>query len=77
MKLLKSFWEGWKKVAKIIGNFQAQVLFTIFYFTIILPVGIGVRFFSDPLNTSGKNKKTNFNTWEHPAEDVAMARKPY
>jgi len=77
MNLLKSFWKKWLKIAKVIGNFQAQVLFTIFYFLVLFPVGIGMRLFSDPLTLKKRKKKTNFNDWEHPDEDVILASKPY
>lgn len=77
MKLLKYLWARWLKIGKAIGNFQAQVIFTIFYFLVMFPVGIGIRFFSDPLTLKKKKKKTNFNEWEHPEEDVLLASKPY
>lgn len=47
--MLKRFWEGWKKVGQWIGDFLARVVLTLFYFTIFLPFGLGVRLFSDPL----------------------------
>jgi len=49
MATLKRIWEGWKRVSHAIGNFQARVLLTILYFTVVLPFSIGVRLFSDPL----------------------------
>ncbi len=77
MKLLKIIWKRWLVIGKAIGNFQAQVLFTIFYFLVLFPVGIGVRLFSDPLKLKKKKKTSNFDVWEHPDEDVFLARKPY
>jgi hypothetical protein len=77
MKLLKAAWSGWMKIARVIGNFQAQVLFTVFYFIILFPVGLGIRFFSDPLNLKTKKMTSNFVNWEHPQEDTSAARKPY
>ncbi len=79
MKLLKSIWNKWLKVARIIGNFQAQVLFSLFYLTLLAIVGIALRIFSDPLDIkkSSKSRKTNFKKWEHPHEDINQARKQY
>ncbi len=77
MKLLKSAWKKWLSFAHIIGNFQAQVLFTVFYFIVLSVVGLILRYFSDPLNIKPKNRKSNFNEWEHPEESLEMARKPY
>jgi len=48
-KTLKRAWEGWKRIAHKIGNFQARVLLTIFYGVLVLPFGLAARLFSDPL----------------------------
>ena len=77
MNLLVKLWKKWLKIARIIGNFQAQVLFTIFYFLILFPVGIKIRFSADPLNLKGIEKKSSYNSWVHPEEDLKMSRKPY
>lgn len=49
MATLKRIWEGWKRVSRAIGTFQGRVLLTILYATVVLPFGIGVSLFSDPL----------------------------
>jgi hypothetical protein len=46
---LKVIWEKWKRVSRAIGTFQGRVLLTILYVTVVLPFGIGVSLFSDPL----------------------------
>jgi len=43
------FWQGWKRIAKKIGEFQARVLLAVFYFTIFCPFALAVRWGSDPL----------------------------
>ncbi|HVZ67610.1 MAG TPA: hypothetical protein VG917_05125 [Patescibacteria group bacterium] len=78
MNLLKKIWSTWLKVGKKIGNFQAQVLFTIFYFLVLFPVGLAIGIFSDSLNIKQKKKtKSNFDKWDHPEEDIYLANKPY
>lgn len=70
---LKALWEGWKRIAHIIGNFQARVLLTILYAILVLPFGVIVRLFSDPLRI--KHRPAG---WiEHPQEsqDMVWARK--
>jgi hypothetical protein len=47
--LIKDFWHGWKDFGQFMGNWLARVVLTIFYFTILVPFGLGVRLFSDPL----------------------------
>ena len=47
--MLKRMWQAWKRIAHRIGNFQARVLLTVFYAILVLPFGVVVRLFSDPL----------------------------
>ena len=47
--LMKKLWEKWKEFSLIIGSFMSRLILSIIYFTLILPYGLGVRFFSDPL----------------------------
>jgi hypothetical protein len=72
-KAIKRLWEGWKKIAHIIGNFQARVLLTIFYAVLVLPFGVAARLFSDPLRI----KKRPTQWLDHPDEaaDLQWARK--
>jgi hypothetical protein len=46
---LRRLWEGWKRVAKRIGDVQARLLMTVFYFVCLAPFGFAVRWGSDPL----------------------------
>ena len=46
---LRHIWEAWKDVAHKIGNFQARVVLTILYGVLVLPFGLMVRWFADPL----------------------------
>ena len=47
--VLRRLWEGWKRVGRKIGDFQARVLLTIFYFVILAPFAVVVRLTADPL----------------------------
>jgi hypothetical protein len=49
MMVLKKLWEGWKAFGHFLGNLLARVVLSIFYFTIFVPFGLGVRWLSDPL----------------------------
>ncbi len=49
MKVLKKIWEGWKAFGRWMGNQVARVALSIFYFTIFAPFGLGVRWWSDPM----------------------------
>jgi hypothetical protein len=45
----RTLWERWKRFARKIGDFQARALMTVFYFLIIGPVAMALRWHSDPL----------------------------
>ncbi len=47
--MLKRFWEGWKRFAHRVGNAQARILLTLIYFVFVLPFGLAVRWWADPL----------------------------
>jgi hypothetical protein len=49
LSLIKDFWHGWRAFGQFLGNWLARVVLTVFYFTIFVPFGLGVRLFSDPL----------------------------
>lgn len=45
----RQLWERWKRVARKIGDFQARALITLFYFLILAPVALAIRWRCDPL----------------------------
>lgn len=49
VNVFRSFWEMWKRFAKRIGDIQARVLLTFFYFVILCPFALVVRWLMDPL----------------------------
>lgn len=47
--MLRQLWQEWLVLARHIGNFQARVLITLVYFTLILPFGLASALFGDTL----------------------------
>ncbi len=43
------FWRAWMDIAAHIGDFQARLLLTAFYFTVAMPVGLLLTLGGDPL----------------------------
>jgi len=76
MDFLKKLWRGWLKVAKPIGNFQSQVVLSIFYIVILSPLAIFFKI-SDPLRIKSRSKRSNFSPWNHPKESLKEARRQY
>lgn len=70
---LKAIWKAWTRIAHIIGNFQARVLLTILYVVLVLPFGVIVRLFADPLRIKTRPEKWLTETAE--AYDMQWAQK--
>lgn len=49
MTILRKFWEGWKRIGGFIGDVLGRLILTLFYFTFVLPFGLLMRIFRDPL----------------------------
>lgn len=45
----RQLWELWKVIARIIGNFQARLIFSLLYFGLVGPVALVRRLVADPL----------------------------
>lgn len=56
--MIKNYWEKWKKVAEKLGDFQFNLIFSLLYYILIVPIGIITNNFKDFLNLK------NFPDWE-------------
>jgi hypothetical protein len=71
MNLLKKFWEKWKIFGHKVGDFQARLILSFFYFVLVCPFAAVVKFNSKPLRLKichGSNWLPN----EGGAEDVML-----
>ncbi|MBI2910193.1 MAG: hypothetical protein HYX92_21330 [Chloroflexi bacterium] len=59
LNLVRRAWAAWLRLMRIVGHFQARVVLTVFYFVAIVPVGVGLRVFLDPLRL----KRANGSCW--------------
>jgi hypothetical protein len=69
--MLKRIWEAWKRIAHKIGNFQARLILTILYVILVLPFGLAVRLFADPLQI--RKKPQGWLDRENPSRDMDWA----
>ncbi len=60
--LLQFAWKRFTLITAVIGEVQGRFFITAFYYTILVPFGIGSRIFSDPLR-----RKANSEWHERPA----------
>ncbi len=75
--MIKKIWKIWLTLGIKIGNFNSQVLMTIFYLIILFPVGIVIRTISDQLNLKKSTEKSGFNKWKYETENLQEARRQY
>lgn len=57
MKVLALVWAVWKAFATKVGDVQARVILAIFYFAILSPLALGVRWWADPLGIKPRTPK--------------------
>ena len=70
---LRKIWDGWKKIARKIGDFNARVILTIFYLILLMPFALMVKAFTDPLEIK-KNAKTGWLLKEENPDVTPMER---
>ena len=49
METLRKVWQAWKRFGQFMGDLIGRLVLTIFYFTLFMPFGLGVRLLGDPL----------------------------
>jgi hypothetical protein len=47
--LVDDVWHHWREFGQLLGDWLGRVVLTLFYFTVFVPFGIGVRLLGDPL----------------------------
>jgi hypothetical protein len=55
--ILRRLWDGWKRLGRRLGDFQARLLLTVFYFTAITPFALVVRCATDPLSLKSRTPR--------------------
>jgi hypothetical protein len=56
MKVINKIWQAWKQIGQMLGDLIARIVLTVFYFSIFLPFGLGVRILADPLDIKQTQK---------------------
>lgn len=69
----RRLWEGWKRIAQKIGDFNARVILTLFYFILLFPFAILLKIFTDPLEIK-KKEHVGWHTVENDTELSALER---
>lgn len=56
MNVLRKAWHAWKRFGQFMGDLIGRLVLTVFYFTLFMPFGLGVRFFGDPLGLRPRSR---------------------
>jgi hypothetical protein len=64
------------KIAGVIGDFQSRVVLSLFYFLIVLPFGLVIRLFGDPLRIK-KSRKSGWTEFATRTSSVEEAKKQF
>lgn len=56
MNALRKAWHAWKRFGQFMGDLIGRLVLTVFYFTLFMPFGLGVRFFGDPLGVHPRSR---------------------
>jgi hypothetical protein len=73
-KFLNRIWKAWIRFGHWMGTIMSWVWMPLFYFIIAMPVAMGVKFFSDPLQLSRKKKASYWTPKKLPKLDLDWAK---
>jgi len=77
LSLWRKLWEGWKRVGKKIGNFQARLLLALFYAIFLAPFALMLRWLSDPLAIKPGSKRGWLPRSEQPDSKEQQAKRQF
>ncbi|QLQ07809.1 MAG: hypothetical protein HZY76_18585 [Anaerolineae bacterium] len=64
------WWENFKRTMRIIGDFQARIILTIMYAVLVLPMGLLLRPFLDPLHLRRPPQPASYWLDREPLDDT-------
>jgi hypothetical protein len=73
--LLRRAWSRWRAVAQVIGDFQARIILTLFYFIFVTPGGLIVRSMYDPLRLKPPKGASMWVTYKSGQQSLDDARR--
>src|SRR5438093_4198056 len=73
---LRATWERWKKIGRAVGVVQTRLLMVVFYFLVVLPLGLIMRLSGDPLRLKPA-AGSNWTPHRHEKASLDTARKQF
>lgn len=75
--MLNRLWGAAKRCGQRIGDFLAQVMLSVFYFTVFVPFALPVRLFQDPLKQRAREQKSFWGRKEPQTSGLDDARRGF
>jgi hypothetical protein len=73
---LRATWDWWKKIARAVGVVQTRLLMVVFYFLVVLPLGLIMRMSGDPLHLK-PGAGSNWSPHRHEKASLDTARRQF
>lgn len=77
MGLARVIWNKWLNFAHKVGNFNARIVLSLFYFIFVAPLAIGVKVFSDPLRIKKRASSSYWIEKDIKEQDIEGARRQF
>lgn len=77
MNILNKAWDRWKIIGNVVGNYHGRAIVLVFYYTIMVPFGLGVSLLSDPLRIKDRYTESTWIEREPVTTDVEEARRQF
>ena len=70
-------WSRWKELSQKAADFQARILLTVFYFTLMMPFGVVFGIVKDPLRIKRRPSGTYWLDRKPSSESLADAQRQF
>jgi hypothetical protein len=77
LDILRKMWKRWKIIGAEVGNYQGRAIVLVFYYTVMVPFGAGVRLLSDPLRLKPNAAASAWREREPTNPDIEAARRQF
>ena len=75
--MLRKLYQKWMVIANAIGNFNSRVVLSILYALVVLPFGLLVKIFLDPLRIKRSARGKGWSDVEAPTLTVEDGRRQF
>ncbi len=75
--LAQRLWRKWERFGRNMGSFQSRALLSLFFFIVVSPFALAVKWFSDPLRIKHQSQETHWHIRKEEKPDIGQYRRQY